>query len=412
MDAETVMPSRYALSRSSRSGQGFRLFKLGLLIALLLLSIHVDAAIVRVGPMRPVATVAQAAALAKDGDIVEIDAGEYRGDVALWQQKKLTLRGVGGRAVMVADGKAMEGKAIWVIRSGDFIVHNVEFRGARVPDGNGAGIRFEGGRLLIKDCVFLDNQNGVLTSHNATAVLTVQNSLFGRAPPQKRPLPHLLYVGRIAELHVSGSRFHGGHYGHLLKSRSRRSTLRYNLLVDGDGGQASYQAEFPNGGEVTLVGNVIGKSATPQNPTLVAYGAEGYSWPSNRLGMVHNTLVAEGWRPALFLRVFNAPPDTPVVTRNNLMVGMGLATWPLFGDHDGNRSIILPFLADTAAMDFTLQAPWWMRPWLVPVAVDNPLWAVDAEFALPLGTQTLSADGPIALGALQSRSTPTFSRRK
>ncbi len=104
-----------------------------------------QAATLRVGPQETFIRIADAARLAKDGDTIEILPGEYLGDVAVWSQKRLTIRGIGQRPVLVADGKSAEGKAIWVIRNGDFLIENIEFRGARVVHGNGAGIRFERG---------------------------------------------------------------------------------------------------------------------------------------------------------------------------------------------------------------------------------------------------------------------------
>ena len=99
--------------------------------------------ILRVGPFEDIRTIAKAAKLAKDGDIVEIQAGEYHGDVTLWMQKKLTIRTRGGNARLFADGKSAESKAIWVIRDGDFHIENIDFIATHVYDHNGAGIRFE-----------------------------------------------------------------------------------------------------------------------------------------------------------------------------------------------------------------------------------------------------------------------------
>src|SRR5690606_39210976 len=79
-------------------------------------------AILRVGPSGPLRTIAEAARLARDGDTVEVQAGEYRGDVAVWTQKHLTIRSVGGRAVLIADGRSAEGKGIWVVRGADVTV--------------------------------------------------------------------------------------------------------------------------------------------------------------------------------------------------------------------------------------------------------------------------------------------------
>src|SRR5690242_19890452 len=117
------------------------------LVALVVWATAAPGATLVVGPEAPIRTVAEAARIARDGDVVEIQSGEYRGDVAVWLQKRLTIRGVGPTPpVMRADGRSAEGKAIWVLRDGAFAIENIAFEGARVPDLNGAGIRFERGR--------------------------------------------------------------------------------------------------------------------------------------------------------------------------------------------------------------------------------------------------------------------------
>ena len=49
---------------------------------------------IKVGPQRSVKTPTEAARLAKDGDIVEIDPGTYAGAVAIWPQDDLKIVGV------------------------------------------------------------------------------------------------------------------------------------------------------------------------------------------------------------------------------------------------------------------------------------------------------------------------------
>jgi hypothetical protein len=78
-----------------------------------------------------------------------------------------------------------------------------------------------------------------------------------------------------------------------VKSRARVSEVRYNWLADGRG-QASYELEFPEGGDATVVGNVIAQSAATGNPAVVSYGAEHGRWPVNRLRLAHNTLINDG----------------------------------------------------------------------------------------------------------------------
>jgi hypothetical protein len=269
-----------------------------------------------------------AAALARavDGDTVEIAAGTYRGEVGVITQKRLTLRGVGGRPVFQADGRSAEGKAILVVRSApedsDIRIENIEFRGARVADRNGAGIRFERGRLQVLRCAFVDNENGILTANFADAELNISDSDFSTAPAAT-PLPHLLYVGHIAKLTVTDSRFSGGRDGHLLKSRARVSDVRNSRFVDGPGGQAAYELEFPNGGRVTVVGNVIGQSAGTSNPVVVSFGTEGYDDRPLSLVFTDNTVVNEAPRPATFLRVRAASPPFEQQLSNNHFFGPG-----------------------------------------------------------------------------------------
>src|SRR5690606_41873402 len=96
-------------------------------------------------------TSGEAARIGHSGDVVEVQAGEYAGDVAVWRQKRLTIRAVGGRAVLKAEGKAAQDKGIWVIRDGHFEIEGFDFVGAHVPDRNGAGIRFAHGTLRARD---------------------------------------------------------------------------------------------------------------------------------------------------------------------------------------------------------------------------------------------------------------------
>jgi hypothetical protein len=359
-----------------------------------------------VGPDGDVPRIADAAKIARDGDTVEISAGVYRGDVAVWLQKKLTIRGAGTRPVLIADGKSAEDKAIWVFRNGSFDIENIEFRGARVTDGNGAGIRFEHGKLKITNCAFHDNQNGVLTSNDENAELIIENSVFSDAPTQTEPLPHLLYVGRISSLSIRGSHFHTGRLGHLIKSRARQNDLRYNLVNDGPNGSASYEIEFPNGGQATLVGNVIGQSTATANPVLIAFGAEGAYWPKNSLRLAHNTLLGEGWKPGWFIRTWpkHFPAGIKVETLNNLIAGIGLFSSSLNGTHEGNYFVPSLIINDPENLDFSLAKRSLLRGLANPPEQSNLNLFPVAEFTSPVGTRPLAPPEKWAPGAFQSPS--------
>lgn len=275
--------------------------------------------VLQVGPLKAIKTIAAAAYSARAGATIYIDAGDYRADVAVWQKDNITVRAVGGRVRLLAQGASAEGKAIWVVRAKGMRVEGFDFEGAAVPDRNGAGIRLESGSLLVRDCRFRYNEMGLLTNNDPKTVLEVENSEFAY---NQRPdgHNHNLYVGQIARLSVTGSYFHHAHVGHLLKSRAAESSIVNNRLIDGDDGSASYELEFPNGGLAYVVGNTIGQSTKTENAHLISFGAEGYKWPRNSLHLANNTLV-NPLPHGVLLKV--APGADAVQTVDNVVVGYG-----------------------------------------------------------------------------------------
>ena len=308
-----------------------------------------DAALIRVGPTRAVKTVAQAARLARDGSIIEIDPGDYRADVAVFGTADLTLRGMGPRVRLIADGAHAEGKAIWVIRRGRVTVENIDFIGARVPDHNGAGIRFESGQLVVRNCLFYGNENGILSASTPDATLRIENSEFA-FNGHGDGLTHHLYVNAIASLTVTGSYFHHANVGHLIKSRARINRIAYNRLSDDIGGRASYELEMPNGGDAVVLGNLVQQSAQTSNSTVVSYGAEGRLWPNSRLRFVHNTVVNDHPGGGTLLRV--SPGADQVRLRNNLLVGKGRIAVASALDEVGDRHVNWDYFVDAGRMDY------------------------------------------------------------
>ncbi len=285
--------------------------------------------VLRVGPGQDFKRIADALRQAQDGDTLEVLPGEYRGDVAVILQRRLRIIGLGEesgeRPWLMADGRAAERKAIWVLREGDFSIRNIGFRGARVADGNGAGIRFEKGRLLLQHCSFVDNENGLLSGNDGQAELEIVDCEFRQAAPPPSRLTHLLYVGRIARLRVSGSRFLQGREGNMLKSRARQAIIVGNRIDDGLDGEASYQIDLPNGGMAHVEGNLLVQSPLAQNSTLLSYGAEGNGWPDSQLTVTGNTFVNHRAAGGIFIRAWanRLPPETPVYSSGNRLLGPG-----------------------------------------------------------------------------------------
>lgn len=273
----------------------------------------------RVGPGRALAAPSAAAAVAHDGDTILIDAADYRGDVATWTQSNLTLRGVGGRARLTADGASAQGKAIWVIAGDRVRVEHVAFRGARVADRNGAGIRQEGAGVTIVDCVFEDNENGILAGENRRSDIVIERSRFvgnGAGDGQS----HNIYIGVVRSFTLRFSVVAAANVGHEVKSRALRTTLRANTIDDRDG-TASYSVELPNGGRALLVGNLVIQGPNSENTGIVSYGAEGDLHPDRRLTLAFNTIVNRIPDRGAFV---SAAVGTRAVLRNNAIAGDGV----------------------------------------------------------------------------------------
>ncbi len=292
--------------------------------------------ILRVGPTRAIKTIAMSSISARVGDTIEVDSGVYTADVAVWQRDNVTLRAVGGRVRLLAQGAAAEGKGIWVVRAKGMRVEGFDFEGAAVPSRNGAGIRLETGSLFVRDCRFKYNEMGLLTNNDPGTVLEVENSEFAY---NQRPdgHNHNLYVGQIARLSVTGSYFHHARTGHLLKSRAALNHIVNNRLTDEEGGTASYELEFPNGGLAYVVGNLISQNIRTENPQLISFGAEGYKWPRNEIHLENNTLVNPLPQGGVFLQV--APGADAIRAVNNRLVGPGKLESAGPGEYQNNVSV-------------------------------------------------------------------------
>lgn len=338
---------------------------------------------------------AEAVARAQDGDTIELLPGDYRGGLIL-DNRKLTLRGVGKVTVKGDDKLASTNgsKALWTVRGGDVTIENIAFRGARGADGGAAGVRLEGGRLLLRQCQLFDNEHGLFALNDEKAEVVIENSVFGMAPKVVGGLHHLLNVGRINKLSITGSRFQQGFEGHLIKSRARETFIGYNMIHDGVRGGASYEIDIANGGLATIIGNVIGQGADTQNPALVAYGTEGRGWEKNTLLLAHNTLIHNGWLPAWFLRTFadNLPQGADVHVVNNLVVGPGVFWLGAAGDFAGNRHATGGMLRDIETYGFELPpGSIWRGSGVDPRQIAGHDLSPKREFEWPVGTRELPA---------------------
>lgn len=103
--------------------------------------------ILTVGAGQQYAHIADAVAASHDGDTLQVQAGTYLNDFAT-VNTKITIQGVGGMARLIATQAPPNGKAILTTNT-DVTLDHLEFSGAQVADGNGAGVRYQGGSLIV-----------------------------------------------------------------------------------------------------------------------------------------------------------------------------------------------------------------------------------------------------------------------
>jgi len=302
---------------------------------------------VRVGPTRTLKTAAAAQAVAVDGDRIEIDAATYVNDIVTWTQQNLTIVGVGGTPVFDSTTSAGD-DFTWWLRGAHPTLENLKFIGMHGNGGSAAAIkwgassglttlrrldvqandmgilgdlRMENADLLIEDCVFDRNGDGSGQSHN-------------------------IYIGDIESFTMRGGGSHRCLGGHLVKSRAKVTTLIGVDLTDGPtidplAGGASFEANFPNGGVVTIQDCLLEKGPDATNYAMVRYGETAIGPPGplsaplydrNEFHSIRNRYVnnAGAHLSSVFLDLGYARVPTVSESINDTFVGGGpISSGPL-----------------------------------------------------------------------------------
>lgn len=309
--------------------------------------------VLHVGPDRELTTIAEAASAARDGDVVEIDSGTYRGGIALWPQNDIVVRGVGERPIITADGLSIRQRDVWLFTGDDVVVENVDISGARSPWENGAGIRHTGSGLTLRHVFLHDNENGVLTSNRYpdTGQILIEYSEFSNNGDNKG-LAHNIYIGRSKRFELRYSYSHETKAGHLVKSRAQENLITYNRLTDEEDGQSSYIIDIPEGGIATIVGNVIEQGPATLNHGMISFAGESASHLDNTLSVVNNSIYNRDFDGV----VVRNNKDLAVVMANNLLGGAPVVTTDSIAELINNLTRPEHGMADPRNYDYSLIA--------------------------------------------------------
>ncbi|MGV6820557.1 MAG: right-handed parallel beta-helix repeat-containing protein [Parvularcula sp.] len=219
-----------------------------------------------VGPGTPFPTLEEAVAQSGPGDTLVLAPAQYDArDIAI--DHDLIL--VGGPGVRLTASDRVQ-KGLLVPGPGTVVtVKNVVFAGATSADRNGAGIRFEGKELIVDQCTFRNNENGILATGDPGGSLTVSRSYF-TDNGSGDGYSHAIYQSRGAKFSINASVFAGTKAGHHLKILARDISVTNNRFDDGEG-KTSYVIDMSAGGNGYIVGNEIIRRSTADRRQLFNY---------------------------------------------------------------------------------------------------------------------------------------------
>ena len=241
----------------------------------LLLATPAAAKTLAVGPGQPFDRPSAAIRAAQPGDTVLIEPGDYY-DCAAWSTPNLTIAGHGPGAVLT--DTACQGKAILVAGGPGATIRNLTLARARVPDGNGAGIRLEAPGLRVEGVTFANDQAGLLSGVSGGSIVVAGCRFEGGGVAGQQPT-YAILAGPAAELLVTGSVFTGGQGGQV-SSAAGETTLTGNSFA----APTTLPAVSASGG-LTLTGNTFtaGPDAAGQRAAVLATGDAGPVLRGNRL---------------------------------------------------------------------------------------------------------------------------------
>lgn len=234
---------------------------------------------------------------------VRIAPGTYK-QCAVQTAGRVTFKAAEpGRAIL--DGTACEGKAALVLRGRASTVDGLVFQNIGVPDGNGAGIRMEKGDLTVRETLFRNSEQGILSADDPASTISISRSTFSGLGRCDRGLScaHGIYVNQYGKLSVTESRFERGAGGHYLKSRSPRIEVLNSSFDDSAGQGTNYHIDLPGGATGRISGNRFVQGRNKENySALITVAVEGKAHPSAGLVIAGNEAeIAPGARPTTFV---------------------------------------------------------------------------------------------------------------
>ncbi len=214
-----------------------------------------------------------------DGDTVLLQPGDYF-ECAVIGRSHLTIAGA-APGVVITD-KTCQGKALLVVDGEGLTIRNLALNRARVPDGNGAGIRLEAKDLTV-DGVTFDNDTVGILAGSVGGTVTIENSHFQDGGIGGDQAKFAVMIGQVDKLRIAHCTFVGVKGGQVT-TYADRTELIGNQIGDGTGDDPAV-AVLATRGNLLLEDNVF--QIGPNAPRLAAAVA---AWDSATATLRRNRL--------------------------------------------------------------------------------------------------------------------------
>ncbi len=260
----------------------------------------------------PFDSLADAVPSIEDKSTIYLEKGVYRKGAYI-SKSDISIIGEPG---VVFDGAFVDGKAALVLTGNNILVESIECKNIKVPDGNGACIRFEGQNITIRDLYAHDSQSGVMTGWTKGTV-NIEFSRFERLG-NRNGYSHAMYI--IAdELNVRySSILSTKKQGSGIKSRSRKVSVENSIIAS----QASVDSrliDMAEYGELIVKDSILQQGPNSSNSQLIAYGLENKAkrFKTNRIELRNNLIFYDRNINVLVSKRL----DDEFLSRGNVFVG-------------------------------------------------------------------------------------------
>ena len=224
----------------------------------------------------------------------------------------------------IFEAETCEDKAAFVLRGQESIVDGLVFRGMRVDDGNGAGIRTEMGNLTVRNSMFLDSQEGILGGEPTNQKIVIENSTFsGLGQCETENCSHAIYLANKGSVTITRSRFEKGTGGHYVKLRVPRVAIDDNSFDDTGGSKTNYMIDLPEGGTGEILHNTFVQGRGKENASgLIVVAAEAKTYASTGLRIADNDASMARGAPGNPAFVASYSRDRLAIGTNRLGAGI------------------------------------------------------------------------------------------